>query len=114
MRRAFVTAAVAVGLALGAAAPAFATTDFFYPNTTQDVTHGSPDCSQSPVSACSLRDAISLANQDSNDADVFLQAGAVYPLTQGTSLRTDSRAHLVTITGDNATIDASGNGSTNY
>jgi uncharacterized repeat protein (TIGR01451 family)/CSLREA domain-containing protein len=114
MRRLGAAAALAVAVALVTAAPALATTDFFYPNTTADTVDASPDCGATPSGPCSLRDAVRLADQDPNDAAVVLAANGQYVLTQGTTMNISSRSHTVTIEGDNGTIDASGNGTSQY
>jgi uncharacterized repeat protein (TIGR01451 family) len=98
------------------AASAAAVTDDFYPNTTADTTNGSPNCAQgAPAGTCSLRDAVGLASTDSNDAEVVLASNQTYTLTQGaTVFITGGATHTVTIEGFDATIDASGDGNSQF
>jgi uncharacterized repeat protein (TIGR01451 family) len=115
MARATATVVLAAAALLAVAPPASATTtDFFYPNTTADTTNNAAACTQGSPVSCSLRDAIRVADQDPNDAVVFLAANQSYTLTQGATMMIGSRPHNVTIEGDAATIDASGNGTSQY
>jgi uncharacterized repeat protein (TIGR01451 family) len=109
-------AALTTGLAVlmvAAASPAWAD-NFYYPNTTADTSNlPATTCAQGSAYPCSLRDAVTLAGNSSIDSSVVLTAGTTYDLTGGylpISGTMGNPPHTVTIYGNGATIDASGNG----
>ena len=91
------------------------TPNYFYPNTTTDQLDPGSSCLYQSTGPCSLRDAIALAgNYTGGDAYVVPASAATYTLTLSNYLPVSgtvvSPAHTVTIEGNNAVIDDSGNG----
>jgi uncharacterized repeat protein (TIGR01451 family) len=108
---ALIVAVVSAGCLIGAGAAMAAD---YYPTVDTDGTNSGSSCLSPPSGTCTLRDAILKAGNGSVDATVNLQPGHTYHLTANSPLLPAgsivSPAHSVTINGDGATLDLSGNG----